>query len=162
MTMDPKDLKKRFEEKNASATASVAEATAEAEAQKYELEKRAEEGRAALRDVVVPYFAELEAAFPKGQFSFNPAARIDAKDQSSVAASFIVGNGPRYFVEVIRGNVRIFCEGPYFERSKGDNKPPIKYAKFIFVPSEEPFIEGPHDLTREKLGKLIQIAIDQC
>jgi hypothetical protein len=159
--MDPEDLKKRFEEKNSKVTASAAGAKAEAESQKSEQEKRAEVGRAAVRDVVVPYFKEIEATFPKGQFSFNPAAKTDAKDHSSVAVSFKVGNGPRYFIEVIRGHVRVFCEGPYFEPSKGDNKAPIKYAQFIFVSTEEPFIEGPHDLTREKLGKLIQIAIDQ-
>ena len=75
--------------------------------------------------------------------------------------SFAIGNGPRYFIEVIHGNVKIVCEGPYFAPSKIGGKAPIKYAQFIFKSTEEPFIEGPQDLSREKLGKLIQIAIDQ-
>jgi hypothetical protein len=160
--MDPEDLKKRFEERSSKNTIEAAEAKAETDTQATEQQKRIEVGRAAIRDIVIPYFREIEATFPKGQFSFDTAAKVDPKELFPIAVSFTVGSGPRYFIEVIRGNVRVFCEGPYFEPPKNGNKASIKYAQFIFGSSEEPFIEGPNDLSREKIGKLIQIAIDQC
>ena len=155
--MDPEELKKRFEEKRSKIAASAAQAGVEAKAQESEQEQKVEAGRVAIRDMVLPYFKEIEAALPKDQFSFDSFA----KDVSSAKVSFRIGKGPRYFIEVIRGNVRVFCEGPYFDPSKSDRKAPVKYAQFIFSATEEPFIEGPQDLTREKLGRLVQLAIDQ-
>ena len=63
--MDPEHLKKQFEERNSRSVASAAEAQAVADSDKNDRERKAEQGRAALRDVVVPYFKELEASFDK-------------------------------------------------------------------------------------------------
>ncbi len=58
----PKELAKLYEQKKAAAAAAAAAVTAEAakqQAQMAELKKRVEQGRVAMRDVVIPYFQEL-------------------------------------------------------------------------------------------------------
>ena len=162
MAMDPKELRKRFEAKSAETAAKSAHKKAQLAAEKAEQAKREEEARTALRDVVIPYFNEIKAEFPKGQFSFDHAVSMTL---SPVRVSFKVGNGPRYFLEVIGGNVRILKEGPSFAPPKGPQSgrkaPPGTNVQFVFSPNSEPFIKEPSDLTRENLGRLVQMAIDE-
>ena len=92
--MDPKELKELFEKKSAAKAEKTSQEKAQIAAQKAEQQKREEAGRVALRDVVTPYFNELAAVFPKGQFLFNPAALMDATNLTPVAVSFKVGTVP--------------------------------------------------------------------
>jgi hypothetical protein len=61
---DPKELAKLYEKKNAESAPKAAEDKAKSEASQSDLKHRIEQGRRALRDVVIPYFTELQAAFP--------------------------------------------------------------------------------------------------
>ena len=71
-TMDPEDLKKLFEERYSKGAAEAARAKAETNSQMSEQEVRAEIGRVAMRDIIVPYFREIEAAFPRGSSPSTP------------------------------------------------------------------------------------------
>jgi phage terminase Nu1 subunit (DNA packaging protein) len=55
----PKELAKLYEQKKAAAAAAVTAEAAKQQAQMAELKKRVEQGRVAMRDVVIPYFQEL-------------------------------------------------------------------------------------------------------
>jgi hypothetical protein len=168
--MDPKELAQLFEEKNADKAAKTAQEKAQLEAQRAERQKRTEAGRVALRDVVIPYFKKLVATFPKGQFSFDPAALMDSETHTSVAVSFKIGDGAEHCIEVIQGNVRIWRQGPKFPGQGGKRpkvpkgrKPPGQLPgmsiQFVYSGNAEPFIAVPSDLTPEKLGKLVEMAI---
>jgi hypothetical protein len=160
--MDPKELAGLFEKKNADIAAKTAQENAQLDAQKTEREKRIAEGRAALLNVVIPYFKEIEATFPKGQFSFNPAAQIDSNDLSPVGVSFKIGDGAEHHIEVTQGNVQIWQEGV---NPKGPKRPGAKVLglsiRLVYPSTTEPFIAQPSDLTREKLGKLVEMAINK-
>jgi hypothetical protein len=158
--MDPKELAKMHEEKNARIAAAVAEKKAQVEAQKVEDKKRVEQGRTALREVVIPYFKEIQAAFPKGDFKFNSAAKVDLETRTPVAVSFQMKHGFEHVIEVIRGNVKIYRRRPGPPQRPGVRKIAMP-TEFVFAGDAEPFIAGPSDLTREKLGKLVEIAIKE-
>ena len=168
--MDPQQLKRLFEEKSATKADKTAREKTRIAARAAEQQKRAEEGRVALRDVVTPYFQELLETFPTGHFSFNPAALMNAESHTPVAVSFKVGDGAEHYIEVVQGNVRIWRQGPKFpvQDAKGPKaakgrkraaKFPGLDIQFVFSGNAEPFIALPSDLTREKLAKLVEMAI---
>ena len=156
--MDPKELAKLYEKKSAVTAAEATEKKAQMDAQKAEFQKRAEQGHAALRDVVIPYFQELVSSFPKGHFKFNSAAAMDMETHVPVAVSFKIGEGAEHFIEVIHGNVRIWWMGFSYPAQPA---PGLNIA-VVYSGNAEPFIAGPNDLTREKLGKLVEMAINEA
>jgi hypothetical protein len=153
--MDPKDLKKRFEKKSARRAAESAQARAAEETEKAERADRVVQGQAALEKVVIPYFREIEATFQRGQFTFDPSAKMDAETHFPIGVTFKVGNGSLHFIEVIRGTVRIGWHG---YESSGQTR---VAKEFVYSSNAEPFIKEPSDLTRERLGKLVAMAIDE-
>jgi len=153
--MDPKELAKLYEKKNAEIAAAAAEQKAQQDAQKAQIKKRIEQGRVALRDVVIPYFQELVAEFPKGHFKFNSATKMDLETRAPVAVSFQIKNGLEHVIEVIQDDVKIYNQAPRQPQRPGARR----IAMRIFSGDAEPFIAGPSDLTREKLGKLVEMAI---
>ncbi len=72
---------------------------------------------------------------------------------------------------MIAGHVRIWKQGPKFpaQEAKGPapkgRKQPAEFPgldiQFVFSGNAEPFIAVPSDLTREKLAKLVEMAIDE-
>jgi hypothetical protein len=156
--MEPEDLKKRFDEKAARASAEAAQQKAKVLEQQAELDRKIQESHKALNEVVIPYFKEIEAVFPRGQFLFERVPKKNLRDNSSAEVSFNFRNGRFvYYIQLIQGNVTIFKEDNMQNKAvKQINAKP----KFVYPPNTEPFIASPRDLTREKLGKLVQIAID--
>jgi hypothetical protein len=148
--MDPQELANLFEKKNAKRAARAAEEKSKSDA-KADWQMRAEQGRVALREVVIPYFQELVETFPKGQVKFDQA-RVDAATGASTAVSFKIGDSAEHVIEVIHGNVRIW-------RPRSD-RPPFDMES-VFSGNAEPLIAGPSDLTREKLSKLVEMVINE-
>ena len=166
--MNPKELANLFARKSEKKAAETAQEAAKLEAQKAAMQKRSEEGRTALKDVVIPFFKELATTFPKGQFLFDPSAMMDLESRTPVAVSFKIGDGAKHYIEVINGNVRIWGEGPQFPAQKAGRRKGPKGRKlpapgfniqFVYSGNAEPFIAGPSDLTREKLEKLVEMVI---
>jgi hypothetical protein len=158
--MDPNQLAKLYERKSAATAAKAAERQAQKGRQRTELQKRTEQGDVALRDVVIPYFQELVSAFPKGHFTFNSAVKTDAVTHAPVAVSFKIGDGAEHFIEVIQGNVQVWRAHPG-KAAKSGKRPAHFQERKDYSPDAEPFIAGPSDLTREKLGKLVEMAIEE-
>jgi hypothetical protein len=161
--MDPKELAALHAKKKAATAADVAKNKIQADKQKEEFQKRVEQGRAAMRDVVIPYFKELVSAFPKGQFKFNPGATVEAETLAPVAVTFKIGDGAEHTIEVNQGNVTISKKGPEYPAKtvrRGVRSPGVN-IRFVFPGTAEPFIAGPSDLTREKLSKLVEKAIKE-
>jgi hypothetical protein len=169
--MDPKELAKLYEKKSAESAAKAAENKAQMDVQQAEFRKRVEQGRTALRDVVIPYFQELVSAFPKGQFKFNPSASMEAETLAPVAVSFKIGDGPEHFIEVAQGTVRIYYNyntrpqpEPQARKVAKGGKPvpaPGVVLQMVYSGNTEPFIATPTDLTRDKLAKLVEVAISK-
>ena len=160
--MEPHELKKRLDEKKAKSAANAAQERARLDAQVAERKAKAEEGRAALKDVVIPYFKELQKTFGK-DLTFDPSAQMDLSDMSPVAVSFKFGDGAVHVIEVSSGNVRIYWTDPATIKVPAGpkrGKPPFQIVRqFVFPGTAEPFIATPADLTREKLSKLVDMAI---
>jgi hypothetical protein len=147
--MDARELAAKFE-------ARVAAAVTEKDKQtKLAVEDRemgltdAAECKRVMTEVVIPFLAEIKAEFPSGQFSFSP--QIDLQDHQFVGVSFKVGNGPMVAISAAFGNIII---------AQGGGSGSAKGIEFIYDRSVEPFISNSGDLTREKVGKLIEIVID--
>jgi hypothetical protein len=165
--MNPNELAELFARKKAERAAKAADEKSKLDAQKEAQQKRAEQGRAALRDVVVPYFQEVAATFPAGEFKFDPAEKQDAATGASLAVAFKIGDGAKHVIEVIQGNVRVYKEGPKISPGAGKagkgrralDIPGIN-TDFVFSGNAKPFIAGSSDLTREKLGELVRMAIE--
>lgn len=150
--MDPKELKRLHVQRKAQTAAQIEQVNAAQSAAQAELEQKMADGKTALKEVVLPYFEEVAAAFDEGEFVFEK--RFDVADHSLVGVSFKIGGGPEYGVEAIGGNVRIW------KRYPGTKSTPRPI--YFFSSQHEPFIGSATDLTREKLEKLVQQAINDC
>jgi hypothetical protein len=162
--MDPKELATLHAKKKAATAAETAKSKIAAEKQQEEFRKRVEQGRAAMRDVVIPYFKELVSAFPKGQFKFNPGVTVEAETLAPVAVAFKIGDGAEHTIEVNQGNVTISKKGPQYPAKtiRPGVRSPGMNIRFVFAGTADPFIAGPSDLTREKLSKLVEMAIKEA
>jgi hypothetical protein len=148
--MDPKILASKFakkaaEETNEKETKKAAEAESQAA-----LVRLSEDGKRAIAEVVIPYFNDIKAQFPPDQFSYD--VQVDTKDHKPVGVSFTLGKGPLIVISTYFGRVTI----------TQTNTPdlPNKVA-FVYSPKAQPFIETPRDLTREKIGNLIEMVIEK-
>ena len=150
--MDPKELKRLHDQRKAQAAAQITQVNAIKNAAQAELKQKAADVSAALKDVVLPYFEEVATAFDTGEFAIE--TKLDASDRSFVGVSFKIGGGPEYGVEGIGGNVRVW------KRYPGTKSAPRPI--YFFSAQREPFIGSITDLTREKLEKLVQLAIKDC
>jgi hypothetical protein len=150
--MDPKDLKRLYDQKKAEKAAKIAQATAASTKVADERKQRAVDAKAAINNVVLPYLTEVAASFDSGEFVFQTAS-VDQSDSSPVAVWFKIGSSRQYVIDVTGGNVRV---GTRNVMAKGIAS---VLLEFVIPATEEPFIGKITDLTREKMGKLIQIAI---
>jgi hypothetical protein len=150
--MDPKELKRLYLQRKAQAAAQIAQVHAAQSAAEAELKQKMADGNTALKEVVLPYFEEVATAFDEGEFVIE--TNLDVSDRSLVGVSFKIGGGPDYGVEAIGGNVRVWKRYP---GTKSTPRP-----VYFFSAQHEPFIGSITDLTREKLEKLVQLAINDC
>jgi hypothetical protein len=156
--MDPKALATLYREKTAQKAAATTDEVTRAQTRQAEFRKRADEGRAAMRDVVIPYLQEVQKTFPKGAFKLNVSVSREAETLAPLAVSFQIGDGAEHVIEATQGNVRVYTTLP---PKSGLAGVPALNIRFVYSGNAEPFIAGPSDLTREKLGKLVELAIQK-
>jgi hypothetical protein len=148
--MDPKEFKELHVQKKAQIAAEIAQVNAAQSATQAELKQKIADGSAALKEVVLPCLEEVATAFDEGEFIIE--TKLDESDRSLVGVSFKIAGGPEYGVEAIGGNVRVW------KRYSGTKSAPRPI--YFFSAQHEPFIGSIKDLTREKLEKLVQQAIN--
>ena len=151
--MDPNELKNIHEMKKIADSQRRAELVTATTAAKAKREKQISDVRMALTNVALPYLREVAAAFGK-EFSVN-ASGLDASDDSPVTVSFRIEKGWEYGIEAVTGTLRVWKKS-LKSRADAANVP-----QFVFPPTAQPFIGVTADLTREKIGKLIEIAIKE-
>lgn len=147
--MNAQELAARF-------SAKVAAAMVERDKQKDiaadDVEKRTDDFghcKRALADHVIPFLEELKQHMPKEQFSFAP--QIDMSDHMPVGVSFRIGDGSPTCISTASGNIIVTRVG-----TSGSSKG----TPFVYPPDAEPYISNSGDLTREKIAKLVEMAID--
>jgi hypothetical protein len=149
--MDGRELAAKFAAKVAAAASEKDKQTKVAfDGQATRLTDAAECKRA-MTDVVVPFLSDVKSHFPPGQFSFSP--QIDIQDHQFVGVSFRLGDGPMITISAAFGNIVVSQSG-----ASGSSKG----IDFVHSPGAEPFISSSCDLTRAKIGKLIEVAIDSA
>jgi hypothetical protein len=100
---------------------------------------------------VVPLLSELKHELGEEQFSF--ALQIDRQDHRPVGVTFKIGDGAATNISSALGNIVITRTG-----ASGS----FKGVPHVYSPDEEPFISNSGDLTREKIGKLVEMSIDNA
>lgn len=103
----------------------------------------------ALEREVLPFLAELRDRFPDGQFTFSP--QVERNDSRPVGVSFTIGNGGPTSISTAFGNVVVTHVG-----TSGTSKG----VPYVFAPDADPFIGNSGDLTREKIGRLVELLLD--
>lgn len=103
----------------------------------------------ALTDDVIPFLSELKSHLPAEQFSFAP--QIDLQDHKVVGVSFRIGDGPMTTISTAFGNVVVTHAG-----ASGS----AKGVSYVYPPDAEPYISNSGDLTRDKIAKLVEMAIE--
>lgn len=151
--MDPKELKKLHEQKKVVDAQKRAELVTATTAAKAKHEKQISDARGALVNVALPYLQEVAAAFGP-EFSVN-ASGLDASIESPVTVSFRIEKGWEYGIEAVAGTLRVW------KRSLKSRADAAHAPQYVFPATAQPFIGATADLTREKIGKLIEIAIDE-
>ncbi|MEA2951184.1 MAG: hypothetical protein QOJ96_704 [Alphaproteobacteria bacterium] len=147
--MDARELAEKFRAKVAAAAikrdhqADVASANAEKRANDVEHCKNA------IDNHVIPLLAELKHELGDEQFSF--ALQIDRQDHRPVGVTFRLGDGAATNITTALGNIIVARHG-----TSGS----VKGVAHVYSPDAEPFISNSGDLTREKIAKLVEMAID--
>jgi hypothetical protein len=149
--MEARELAAKFAARVAAAATEKDKRTKDAHEDRANDLTDAAECKRAMTEVVVPFLAEIKAAFPPGQFSFSP--QIDLQDHQFVGVSFKVGNGQMVTISAAFGNIVIAQSG-----GSGSGKG----IEFVYGRGAEPFISNSGDLTREKVAKLIETVIDNA
>jgi hypothetical protein len=151
--MEPKLLKILLDKKAADKAATEMARVAGIAALKAETVSKQLEGQQAIANVVIPYFDEiLETIGPTG-FKFSRIQSPDPIDILPLGVRFAVGDSVEYEISVASSKIWIKKVG-----SKSDGVG----TAFVYPGSEEPHIGEPHDLTREKIGKLLELVIGQA
>ncbi|MEI9930124.1 MAG: hypothetical protein WDM89_06135 [Rhizomicrobium sp.] len=152
--MDPKLLKTLLDKKAAVKAATETARLAGVAALKAETISKQWEGQQAIATVVVPYFDEiLRAIGPAGfQFSLVPSSN-PIEGGLPLGVRFAVGSSVEHEISVASSKVWIKRIG-----SKSDGVATV----FVYPGAEEPYIGEPQDLTRDKIGKLLELVIEKA
>jgi hypothetical protein len=140
--MEPKDLAKAFEDKAAKEAAHEAAVKKAAEVERVGSEKLVADGRAAMTNVAIPYLTEVRDAMSP---NFSLDISRDMTSHQPVMATFIV-KGKNPVAIMLRGKV----VDVKIKNGLGPQGAGIQYPK----------ISAPADLTRDKLGALINEIIN--
>lgn len=103
----------------------------------------------AFEQTVLPFLTELKSCFVDNQFSFAP--QIDIRDHRPIGVSFSIGDGSTTNISVIVGHVVI---------TRAGDSGSFKGVPFVYAWDSEPHILLPADLTREKISRLVEMAMD--
>jgi hypothetical protein len=104
----------------------------------------------ALEREVLPFLKELQQHLGDAQFSFAP--QIGLNDHRPVGVSFKIGGGAPISITTAFGNIIVTRFG-----GSGTKKG----MSYVYSPDVEPYISNSGDLTRAKMAKLIEMAIDE-
>jgi hypothetical protein len=149
--LTPQELKQLFDQKRAELEDEAAKVE---RARKREITERAERHHralAAIKSVALPYLAEIARAFGPGEFSYGP---ITEENRDVIGAEFRIGNGIQFEIREMGGRISVTHSDLRLKGTAG-SRPTV-----TIPPNQEPFIGAPDDLTSEKLGKLVQMAIE--
>jgi hypothetical protein len=105
----------------------------------------------AMEQHVIPFLLELKHHLGEEQFSFAP--QIDILDHKPVGVSFKIGDGSPTSIATAFGNIVVTRFG-----DSGSSKG----VPFVYPPDAEPYISNSGDLTRDKIAKLVEMAIDNA
>lgn len=105
----------------------------------------------AMEQQVIPFLLELKQYLGEEQFSFAP--QIDILDHKPVGVSFKIGDGSATSISTAFGNIVVTRFG-----DSGSSKG----VPFVYPPDVEPYISNSGDLTRDKIAKLVEMAIDNA
>jgi len=147
--MNAQELAEKFSAKVAAAVAEKDKQVALAADHAAKRLDDVEHCKTALERNVLPFLSELKQHIADEQFSFAP--QIDLRDHKPVGVSFTIGDGPSTTISTAFGNI-IVARGGSSGSSKGVN--------FVYQPDAEPYISNSGDLTREKIARLVEMAID--
>lgn len=147
--MTPQELAAKFSSKVAAAVAERDKQTSIAAEQTAIRTDDIEHCKRALAEHVIPFLSELKQHLPEGQFSYSP--QIDIHDHKPVGVSFRIGDGPATTIATALGNILVTRIG-----DSGSSKG----VAFVYAPDAEPYISNSGDLTRDKISKLVEMAID--
>jgi hypothetical protein len=149
--MDARELAEKF---TAKVAAAAAEKGRQEEIATDNAAKRTDDvdhcKRATERDVL-PFLSELKQHLANEQFWFAP--QIDMHDHKPVGVSFKIGDGPATSISTAFGNIIVTRTG-----ASGSSKG----VAFVYPPDAEPYISNSGDLTRDKIAKLVEMAIDNA
>ena len=154
--MEPKDIKALYEKQQQERAAINAAHTEAQRAQHDALRAEAEAGKKAIREVVLPYFAELEIELGKQHFVHSVTA---SEGGSPVEVSFRIDNGFTYVIQTGMAGVlirKLNLSGPAGKNLNTMMAKPIK----VYSQDEAPFIRLARDLTRESVGNLVKMALE--
>lgn len=149
--MNAQELASKF---NAKVAAAVAEKKRQTGITTDNTQKRlddAEHCKRALQEHVIPFLSDLRQHFGAEQFSFAP--QIDIQDHKPIGVSFKIGDGSATTISTAFGNIVVTRFG-----DSGSQKS----VPFVYSPDAEPYISNSGDLTRDKIAKLVEMAIDNA
>jgi hypothetical protein len=147
--MDARELAEKF---NAKVAAAAAEKVRQQTIATDHAAKRTDDVdhcKRAMERNVIPFLSELKQHLANEQFSFAP--QVDMHDHKPVGVSFKIGDGPATSISTAFGNIVVTRSG-----ASGSSKG----VAFVYPPDAEPYISNSGDLTRDKIAKLIEMAID--
>lgn len=147
--MTPQELADKFSSKVAAAVVERGKQTSIAADQTAIRTQDIEHCKRALAEHVIPFLSELKQHMPEEQFSFAP--QIDVHDHKPVGVSFRIGDGPATTIATTLGNIVVTRIG-----DSGSSKG----VAFVYPSDAEPYISNSGDLTRDKISRLVEMAID--
>ena len=149
--MNAQELADKF---SAKVKAAVDEKTRQADIAAEHSRKRSddmEHCKRAMEQHVIPFLMELKRHFGEEQFSFAP--QIDIHDHKPIGVSFKIGDGSATSITTAFGNIVVTRFG-----DSGSSKG----IAFVYPSDAEPYISNSGDLTRDKVAKLVEMAIDNA
>jgi hypothetical protein len=147
--MNAQELAQKFSAKVAAAASERDRQVTVAADNRQKRSDDVEHCKRAMEQHVIPFLRELKYHLPEDQFSFAP--QIDLHDHKPVGVSFTIGDGAPTTITTAFGNIVVTHAG-----ASGSSKG----VAFVCPTDAEPYISNSGDLTREKIAKLVEMAID--
>jgi hypothetical protein len=145
--MDPRDIRRQYDEIKADKAQQQASEKSKTDQERLQRQKVNGDARTALRDVVIPYLQEVVDEFPAKEFHFRPA--IGLQDKLPVGVSFGFQAGPTYHIQATGLLVQI-------SKVSGQG---ASMRRTPLPPEVAPHIGTATDLTRDKVEKLVEMAV---
>jgi hypothetical protein len=150
--MDPKDLKILFDKKAAERASAEETQRATVAALKADADFKQKEGQEAILKVVIPYFTEITRTMGANTFKFAEVPDGNPLGTLPLGVRFMIGGSVEYEISVASSKVWIKTVG---SKSAGVS------VVYVYPSTQEPYISEPRDLTRDKLGRLLALVIEE-